>query len=48
MVEIGYKLSSEEHGPTDLVLMPTRPTVCPLCASTDTRELSRFGSTASE
>ncbi|MGW1281480.1 1,2-phenylacetyl-CoA epoxidase subunit PaaD [Streptomyces tsukubensis] len=34
-------------GPVSLVLMPTRPAVrCPRCASEDTEETSRFGSTA--
>ena len=33
-------------GPTDLVLLPSRPPTCPLCGSTNTQELSRFGSTA--
>ncbi|MEW1547947.1 1,2-phenylacetyl-CoA epoxidase subunit PaaD [Streptomyces tsukubensis] len=34
-------------GPVPLVLMPTRPAVpCPRCASADTEETSRFGSTA--
>lgn len=35
-----------DHGPTELLLMPSRPLACPQCGSADTRELSRFGSTA--
>jgi ring-1,2-phenylacetyl-CoA epoxidase subunit PaaD len=51
LAEHGISPPRPNCGPTDLVLMssppPARPPIsCTQCASTDTHELSRFGSTA--
>ncbi len=46
LADHGISPPRPDHGPIDLVLMPSRPPACPLCASTDTREVSRFGTTA--
>ena len=46
LTEHGISPPRPKDGPTDLVLMPSRPPACPQCVSTDTHELSRFGSTA--
>lgn len=41
-----HGISPPGKGPTDLVLMPSPPLACPICGSTNTREVSRFGTTA--
>ncbi len=46
LAEHGISPPRPTDAPVDLVLRPTRPPACPQCASTDTHELSRFGTTA--
>ncbi len=46
LAEHGISPPRADHGPTDVLLMPSRPLTCPQCTSTDTYELSHFGSTA--
>ena len=46
LAEHGISPPRANDGPTDLLLMPSRPPTCTQCGSADTREVSHFGSTA--
>ena len=46
LAEHGISPPRPNEGPVDLILMPSRPLACPQCASVDTKELTRFGTTA--
>jgi ring-1,2-phenylacetyl-CoA epoxidase subunit PaaD len=46
LAEHGISPPRPNEGPVDLILMPSRPLACPQCASVDTKELTRFGTTS--
>ncbi len=46
LAEHGISPPRPNDGPTDLILMPSRPPACQQCGSADTSEVSHFGTTA--
>jgi ring-1,2-phenylacetyl-CoA epoxidase subunit PaaD len=46
LAEHGISPPRPNDGPTDLILMPSRPPICTQCGSADTHEVSHFGTTA--